>query len=109
FIPALDLDLSFAPGERIHTENSYKYTDAMIASILRESGFTLENTWCDRKKWFGVHLARVVKLETLRFAGWSTPFEAGQRTAGGNASPAPAHRPRRSDREGILKVVQGNR
>ena len=59
FIPALDLDLLFAPGERIHTENSYKYTDDMIESILRESGFTLEHTWCDRKKWFGVHLARV--------------------------------------------------
>lgn len=59
FIPALDLDLSFAPGERIHTENSYEYTDDMIESILRDSGFTLEHTWCDRKKWFGVHLARV--------------------------------------------------
>ncbi len=59
FIPALDLDLSFAPGERIHTENSYKYTDDMIESILREGGFALEQTWCDRKKWFGVHLARV--------------------------------------------------
>ena len=32
---------------------------AMIESILHESGFTLEHTWCDRKKWFGVHLARV--------------------------------------------------
>ncbi len=59
FLPALDLDVKFTAGERIHTENSYKYTDAMIASILRESGFTLENTWCDRKKWFGVHLARL--------------------------------------------------
>jgi L-histidine N-alpha-methyltransferase len=59
FIPALDLDLSFAPGERIHTENSYKYTDDMIESVLRDSGFTPEHTWCDRKKWFGVHLARV--------------------------------------------------
>jgi len=59
FIPALDMDLSFEPEERIHTENSYKYTDEMIASILRQSGFTLEQTWCDRKKWFGVHLARV--------------------------------------------------
>ena len=47
------------PGERIHTENSYKYTDDMIESILHDSGFTLEHTWCDRKKWFGVHLARV--------------------------------------------------
>ena len=59
FIPAIDLDVSFQRGERIHTENSYKYTDAMIESILRESGFTPEHSWSDRKKWFGVHLARV--------------------------------------------------
>jgi dimethylhistidine N-methyltransferase len=59
FVAGLDLDLSFAPGERIHTENSYKYTDDVIASILCEGGFRLEHTWCDRKKWFGVHLARV--------------------------------------------------
>jgi dimethylhistidine N-methyltransferase len=59
FLPALDLDVSFQRGERIHTENSYKYTDAMIESILRESGFMPEQTWCDRKKWFGLHLARV--------------------------------------------------
>lgn len=59
FIAALDLDVSFQRGERIHTENSYKYTDAMIEAILHESGFTLEQSWCDRKKWFGVHLARV--------------------------------------------------
>jgi uncharacterized SAM-dependent methyltransferase len=59
FLPALDLDVSFERGERLHTENSYKYTDAMIESILRESGFMLEQSWCDRKKWFGLHLARV--------------------------------------------------
>jgi len=59
FIAALDLDVSFQRGERIHTENSYKYTDAMIEAILHDSGFVLEQSWCDRKKWFGVHLARV--------------------------------------------------
>jgi dimethylhistidine N-methyltransferase len=59
FLPPLDLDVRFEAGERIHTENSYKYTDAMIESILHYSVFTLEQTWCDRKKWFGVHLARV--------------------------------------------------
>jgi dimethylhistidine N-methyltransferase len=59
FLPALDLDVSFQPGERIHTENSYKYPQAMIESILRESGFALEHSWSDRKQWFGVHLARV--------------------------------------------------
>jgi uncharacterized SAM-dependent methyltransferase len=31
----------------------------MIETILRESGFQLEQSWHDRKKWFGVHLARV--------------------------------------------------
>jgi len=59
FVAAIDLDVSFERGERIHTENSYKYTHDMLDSILRESGFTLEQSWCDRKKWFGVHLARV--------------------------------------------------
>ena len=59
FLPPLDLDVTFGRGERLHTENSYKYTDDMIESILLESGFTHEHTWCDRKRWFGVHLARV--------------------------------------------------
>jgi dimethylhistidine N-methyltransferase len=59
FIPSIDLDVNFAAGERIHTENSYKYTEPMIESILQGSGFVLEQSWCDRKKWFGVHLARV--------------------------------------------------
>jgi dimethylhistidine N-methyltransferase len=59
FIAALDMDVRFSQGERMHTENSYKYTDAMIESILRESGFQREQTWTDPKHWFGVHLARV--------------------------------------------------
>jgi dimethylhistidine N-methyltransferase len=59
FLPMLDMDVTFAAGERIHTENSYKYTMEMVETILRESGFKLETTWQDRQKWFGVHLARV--------------------------------------------------
>ena len=59
FLPVLDMDVTFAAGERIHTENSYKYTMEMVETILRESGFKLETTWQDRQKWFGVHLARV--------------------------------------------------
>jgi L-histidine N-alpha-methyltransferase len=59
FVPLLEMDIDFAAGERIHTENSYKYTAEMIESILRESGFKLEHSWHDRQKWFGVHLARV--------------------------------------------------
>ncbi len=59
FVPPLDMDIAFTAGERIHTENSYKYTMEMIESILRESGFKLEQSWHDPQKWFGVHLARV--------------------------------------------------
>ena len=59
FLPALDRDVSFAEGERIHTENSYKYTDTMVECILRESGFNLECSWSDHQRWFGLHLARV--------------------------------------------------
>lgn len=59
FVSALDMDIDFATGERIHTENSYKYNAEMIEVILLESGFKLEQSWHDRKKWFGVHLARV--------------------------------------------------
>ena len=59
FIPELEMDFEFAEGERIHTENSYKYTGVMVETILQESGFELEHTWADRQQWFGLHLARV--------------------------------------------------
>lgn len=51
--------IRFAAGERIHTENSYKYTLEMVERMLCVSGFALEKTWFDRHKWFGLHLARV--------------------------------------------------
>ena len=52
------LIVKFAAGERIHTENSYKYTEQMVETMLCVSGFKLEKTWYDRRKWFGLHLAR---------------------------------------------------
>lgn len=55
----LNLTVRFAAGERIHTENSYKYTLAMIEQMLCVSGFRLEKTWFDQQKWFGLNLARV--------------------------------------------------
>ena len=36
---------SFAPGERIHTENSYKYEPAEFEALLREAGFTNVRMW----------------------------------------------------------------
>jgi L-histidine Nalpha-methyltransferase len=46
-------------GERIHTENSYKFTQPIVDAILEMAGFTREQTWMDAKRWFALHLARV--------------------------------------------------
>jgi len=44
----------FAPGERIHTENSYKYTVPGFASLLRDAGFREPRAWTDANGWFAV-------------------------------------------------------
>jgi L-histidine N-alpha-methyltransferase len=55
----LNRSVSFANGERIHTENSYKYTMPMVREMLKTSGFSLDATWFDHRTWFALHLARV--------------------------------------------------
>jgi L-histidine N-alpha-methyltransferase len=49
----------FDRGERIHTENSYKFNARSIARLLSRSGFKLEKSWTDDKGWFCEALARV--------------------------------------------------
>ena len=58
---SLGLRVKLGNGERIHTENSYKYTIRSVREMLRASGFCLERSWRDGKKWFALHLARVEK------------------------------------------------
>jgi L-histidine N-alpha-methyltransferase len=55
-IEALNLDVTLAANERIHTESSYKFTDHDIAALGRSTGFRLEKSWYDRPKRFGIHL-----------------------------------------------------
>jgi len=47
----------FAAGERIHTENSYKWTLEGFAGLLREAGFVEPRHWTDPRGWFGVFVA----------------------------------------------------
>lgn len=47
----------FAAGERIHTENSYKWTVPGFSALLQAAGFGHVTHWCDDKGWFGVFLA----------------------------------------------------
>jgi L-histidine N-alpha-methyltransferase len=55
----LRLNVKLAAGEPIHTEKSYKYTLAMVREMLEPSGFKLDRTWFDERKWFALNLARV--------------------------------------------------
>jgi len=56
-VSALDLEVRFAAGETIHTENSYKFTDESIRRIVERAGFRIERCWMDALAWFGVYLA----------------------------------------------------
>ncbi len=47
----------FAAGERMHTENSYKWTPQAFESLLRQAGFATVRHWTDPAGWFGVFLA----------------------------------------------------
>ena len=47
----------FGAGERIHTENSYKWTPAQFTQMLRDAGFAEVQVWCDAQDAFGVFLA----------------------------------------------------
>lgn len=59
-VATLDVDVTFAAGETIHTESSVKYTERRVDAILGNAGFARERTWLDEGRRFGVHLARVV-------------------------------------------------
>ncbi len=47
----------FAAGERLHTENSCKWTAEGFAALLRDAGFSQVRRWSDAQNWFGVFLA----------------------------------------------------
>jgi len=51
-IDALSLDVAFDESETIHTESSYKYDAATLATLAEGSGFTIEKTWTDSRGWF---------------------------------------------------------
>ena len=48
----------FARGERIHTEDSYKYTPDSFAELLAQAGFSADAVWTDDAGWFAVMHAR---------------------------------------------------
>ena len=55
-----ELELEFAEGETIHTENSYKFTKASVETLLADCGFGIAKTFGDAQGLFAVTLARAV-------------------------------------------------
>lgn len=51
-------DFAMACGETLHTENSYKYTDAEALLLAHASGWQAEALWTDPDHLFGLHLWR---------------------------------------------------
>src|SRR5437763_3238493 len=47
---------TFAEGESIHTENSYKYDEATLDALAARAGFRIEKRWTDAKGWFADRL-----------------------------------------------------
>ena len=54
-----DRAFAFAEGERIHTENSHKYTVAEFQSLASASGWRPVKAWTDAADLFSLHLLRL--------------------------------------------------
>ena len=55
-IEKLDMEVEFAAGELIHTENSYKYDMDGICGLAAQTGFELSRTWLDSQERFSSNL-----------------------------------------------------
>jgi len=50
----------FERGDRIHTENSYKYQQADAIALLERAGFEATRVWTDPQRWFAVIHAQAI-------------------------------------------------
>lgn len=55
-IRRLEMEIQFAEGERIHTENSYKYDPMGLSQLASATGYTCARTWLDERKQFSSNL-----------------------------------------------------
>ncbi|MEE9189829.1 MAG: L-histidine N(alpha)-methyltransferase [Candidatus Neomarinimicrobiota bacterium] len=56
FISELDLEVSFAANETIHTENSFKYSLDEINMLAEQTGLYVEQQWFDSERLFSLNL-----------------------------------------------------
>jgi uncharacterized SAM-dependent methyltransferase len=56
-VPRANLDLTFAEGESIWTESSYKFTADGVRDLLQRNGFRVLQQWVDKADGFGLTLS----------------------------------------------------
>jgi dimethylhistidine N-methyltransferase len=59
YVDGLGLSVAFAAGERIHTENSHKYSPEQIEALAARAGLAIEEQWLDSKELFSLNILRV--------------------------------------------------
>jgi L-histidine N-alpha-methyltransferase len=59
-IRAMDLEVTFEPGESIYTENSYKFDVSGLSDLARDTGFSLRRTWSDSASLFSFNFLAAV-------------------------------------------------
>ena len=57
-LEAAGLEVAFARGETIHTENSYKFEPGQPEALLEAAGFAPAGLWTDPQQWFAVCLGQ---------------------------------------------------
>jgi dimethylhistidine N-methyltransferase len=62
-VGALGLGVSFGEGERVHTENSYKYSLEELTALAAETGFERARTWLDARERFSSNLFVATETE----------------------------------------------
>ena len=55
-IRALGMEIAFEAGERVHTENSYKYDLAGLSELAAATGYGRARTWLDEREQFSSNL-----------------------------------------------------
>ena len=55
-VGALDLAVELDEGERIHTEDSFKYSPEEIRDLAARGEFSVEASWFDANRWFSLNL-----------------------------------------------------
>lgn len=58
-IPGAEIEVDFAAGETIHTENSHKYTPTILERLAAQAGFVEDDRWTDPDGLFRVQRWRL--------------------------------------------------